>query len=60
VIKLLKKKRKAEAEKLAKSLANSLSGIAKKWSVTAPVKVKAKAKSKVKKVTSASKPVSQN
>ena len=60
--KVTQKKRKAEAEKLAKSLATSLSGIAKKWSVAAPVKptAKAKAKPRARKVTPTSKPATQN
>lgn len=64
--KATQKKRKAEAEKLAKSLATSLSGIAKKWSVAAPVKPiatakpKAKAKPRTRKVIPTSKPASQN
>ena len=40
--------RKAEAEKLAKSLVTSLGGIAKKLSVAAPIKAKAKTKPNTK------------
>lgn len=64
--KVAQKKRKAEAEKLAKSLATSLSGIAKKLGVNSPSKTKPKAKAKPKtkqkskKVTPNPKPVSQN
>ena len=64
--KAIQKKRKAEAERLAKSLVTSLGGIAKKWSVAAPVKPTAKAKPKAKakprtrKVIPTSKPASQN
>ena len=66
--KATQKKRKVEAEKIAKSLATSLSGIAKKWSVASPGKVKAetkakpktKAKPRARKVTPTSKPASQN
>jgi len=63
------KKRKAEAERLAKSLVTSLGDIAKKLSVAAPVKAKAKTKpstkakpraKRPKKVTSAKNPPSQN
>jgi hypothetical protein len=66
--KAIQKKRKAETEKLAKSLATSLSGIAKKWNTSSPAKVaakpkaktKAKPKAKVKKVLTPKTPVSQN
>jgi hypothetical protein len=46
--KVTQKKRKAEAERLAKSLVTSLGGIAKKLSVAAPVKTKAKTKPRTK------------
>jgi len=46
--KVTQKKRKAEAEKLAKSLVTSLGGIAKKLSVAAPIKAKAKTKPNTK------------
>ena len=69
--KAIQKKRKAEAERLAKSLVTSLGGIAKKLSVAAPVKVKAKAKTKpstkakprakrIKKTTPVKNPAIQN
>ena len=62
-------KRKAEAERLAKSLVTSLGGIAKKLSVAAPVKAKAKTKpstkakpraKRIKKTTPVKNPAIQN
>ena len=67
--KVTQKKRKAEAERLAKSLVTSLGGIAKKLSVAAPIKAKAKTKpstkakpraKRIKKTTPVKNPAIQN